>query len=324
MADNCGCSGPNAVDTGDDSAIWAGRYGLQFFRGETPQKISQEIQKTWDTINWGAETAIWVTNDSIQRVLYVGIPELNPPPSSGPLWATKVLPLNYRSVNATYNIPDPLHISYSGKMICSDLCRKWTRWNVPAASGAMITQAQPGGGNIVGMAFGGNRVSNLYVLDMTRAADGSFARKTDDDFGVIPSYWITSFFWNHETEQNAPQLGLHRKLFTYLSMFVTGAGNVVVTPYVDSLLNPWQPIGSIWNPTTLQWDTDQPVDAIAIALSLLLTHDLEWRLNVRGDRVAFKIEVLPLDGQTDAGFNLQHMVVSGRRDNIMPVRGAIL
>ena len=52
----CGCSGPNAVDFGEEFAIWAGSYGRREFTGDpSAAKISQEFSATWESINWTAQ-----------------------------------------------------------------------------------------------------------------------------------------------------------------------------------------------------------------------------------------------------------------------------
>lgn len=317
VAQNCGCSSPCAVDVGAGVAMWAGRYGHQLFTGDTPKKISQEIQPTWDTINWAVQTSMWLVHDPVQRIVYIGLP-------TGTATAPNIVQaMSYRSVDSAYNVPDPLHISYSGKLICSDLCRKSTLWDVEANCGAMVTR-NLGQGNSREMLFGsgngansGTAFGNLYFLN--------FFKYTDDDYGVINSYYTTYFHWNHEMEQNTPQLGLHRKLYTYLSAFITGVGNIQITPLIDSLTNAWAPTSTVWDPLNRVWAVGTiPNPLTPYQLSTDLQHDLEWPLNVIGDRVAFKIAVSPSPGQTDAYFNLQHIVVAGRMDKVFPVRGAYL
>lgn len=297
FAQACGGCGPCSVDAAEGVALWAGKYGHRLFNGGTPTKLSQEIQRTWDTINWNAQLSIWLVNDPINRIVYTGL-------CTGEFVAPNIIyPMSYRSVNTAYEVPDPLHISFSGKMICSDLSRKSTKWNVSANCGAMLTtslqsgqQMVLGGGNAqapgVGLGFG-----TLYSLNLLKY--------TDDDYGVISSFYTTFAHWSHDIEQQFPNVGLHRKIYTYISAYMTGVGNVQITPLIDRIGNQWFP--------TLQYE-----------LSLTLDHDLEWDLNVPGDRVFFKISVTPLPGTTDAAFNLQHIVVAGRMDRVFPVRGAVI
>lgn len=303
FADECGNAGPNSTSKGEGVGMWAGQNGVMLFSGAPPKKISQEIQPTWETINWTVPTQVWLQNDSVERALYLGlVTGANETPNY-------VMYMSYRAVDAAYNVPDPFHVSLSGKLIATDLARKWSLWNIFANCGAMVS-LNLGSGYKRQMVFcGGNGQAptsgtgygNLYYLN--------FSKYTDDDYGVIGqgtgNYWVTSPFWNHDTEQQTPQLGLYRKIYTFLSMFITGVGNTNITPLVDNLENDW--------PSLLQYE-----------LSSQLNHDLEWTPNVTGNRLFYKIQAVPLPGTTDAAFNLQHLVVAGRMDKIFPVRGAVL
>ncbi len=309
FADACDCFGPNAVDTTEDIAWWAGRSGLRLFSGSQPKKISQEIQPSWETINQNAPLGVWLADDPIERIVYIGIPTGNS------LLPTKMLPMSYRSVDAVYNVPDPLHTSYSGKMIATDLCRKWTQWNLPMCCACLLTM--PGSQIFFGgpeQAFAGN----LYELNASKY--------TDDDFGQIFSYYTTYFFFNHDTESQAPGLGLHQKIYPYLTAYITGVGQIQPTALVNNLNNPWQTVATVWDETYQIWATSgspaNPIPAYPLTNGVLI-NDLEWGLNINsGARMAIKWAALPLPGQTDAAFRLTHMVLSGRA-NILPVRGAL-
>lgn len=306
FADECDCFGPNAVTTTEDLAWWAGNSGFRVFSGATPKKLSQEIQRTWGTIDSTRPTDVWATNDPIERLVYVGFPVANTNPLQ-----MKVIPMSYRSVDSAYNVPDPIHVGYSGKMIATDLCRKWTRWIAPMACASLLTiegQKQ--------VFFGGQRFGNFYSLDPTK--------KTDDDYGRIFSYYVTYFWFNHEIEQNAPGVGLHRKIDTYLSAFITGTGKIQPTALVNNLDNPWMPLETTWDDNLQMWVPGNPTQMLAYVLSEDQDYDLEWALNIRGLRIAYKWEAIPLAGETDASFLLQHMVLTCKEDSVTPVRGSVI
>jgi hypothetical protein len=382
FADECDCFGPNAVAFTEDLAWWAGPLsGVRIFNGAKPSKISQEVQPTWELINDNAPLAVWIANDPDQRVLYVGVPTGN---NTSP---NIVIPMSYRNVGDVANDPAPLRQSLSGKMIPLELCRKWTIWNMPMNCGSMVTQATSVGQKKQ-MLLGGQTYGNLYWLNP--------AKFTDDDYGIIGggngNYYTTCFFFNHDTEQSAPGLGQHRKLFNFLSLYISGVGQVQITPLVDNLDNPWTITPTVWNALTGAWSAGGPgtfqgtcntsgdtltltsagnfpkgitgvyiggtlynvlsqvVGTLTLAtspgtqtgvaftalytpasivpvplypLSQSPTHDLEWPLNVRGERMALKIAAVPLAGQTDAAFNLQHLTIAGLMDRCFPVRGAL-
>ena len=127
---------------------------------------------------------------------------------------------------------------------------------------------------------------------------------TDDDYGQVDPYYVTYFFVNHEAEM-ALQLDLGRKLFKAFAAFCSGIGTLKVTPYAASLLNPY------------------PVPPL-IPFSAAPVSDLGAGLNVTTERAAFKIESIPIIGQTDNTFNLQKFIVWLRKDSIAPrLYGAI-
>lgn len=289
---DCGLASPCAIDSTAGVAIWVGDQGVQIFSGGNAKKLSQELQPTFDSANWTQRLKIWLAADHVQRLAYIGLP------IGGNTKPNLILPVSYRSVDSAYNVPDPQHVSFSGKLIATDNCRKWTRWNLPMQCGAM---ARIDATLTPKMVFGGASFGSLYTLDLVNypplnPAAGSW-NFTDADYGAIPGYYVTCFFFNHELEQSAPGLGLHRKLFDYLALYVTGVGSITITPLVNRMGNAWTPL-------------------TPVTLSLALNHDLEWRPNVLGERVAYKISAL--------AFNLQHLVVTAREDRIFPVRGAIL
>lgn len=276
-------------DTAEDWDLTASYGGLYIDFGGDLYKISQEIQNIWDDINKAAIQTLWIKNDVVQRRVYIGIPSgANTTPSRLLVW-------DYRELDAALQIANaaPVHISFTGKMVSSDLTRKWTIWNLPMASGEILDR----GNGVRQMCFGsgnGAIASNSYYLDP--------AKLTDDDFGQIYPYYTTYAFLNHEAEV-ALGTGVHRKLYRYLSLFASGTGTIAITQLADSLSN--------------VWDTTP-----SYTLSTSPTYDLEWGLNVECERCFFRIASSPTSG-TDNGFTLNKMVVSIQANPWSPVRGAI-
>jgi hypothetical protein len=155
----CGASGPNAVDTGEDIAIWAGRYGTRLFSGApNPKKVTQEIATIYENINWNVQTNIWVKNDPVQQVIYLGIP------LGTDTQVTQVANMSYRLSDVAYNVPDAVHISvYSGRIISTDLGRKWTVMRRPLQCADMCQRNTTSGLAKI-LTLGGTK-SNLYVFD---------------------------------------------------------------------------------------------------------------------------------------------------------------
>jgi hypothetical protein len=64
----------NGVDGGEGWVVAASRAGLYFFDGGFPQKISEEIQPTWDRINWDKGHLIVVKVDTEQKRIFIQVP----------------------------------------------------------------------------------------------------------------------------------------------------------------------------------------------------------------------------------------------------------
>ena len=296
VADNCGAWSISAIarnpqgigSAGKEWMTWSGPDGAQIFLGQQPVKISQEIQSLWDAMDESLAAQCWTANDQTSKRCYYGIPL-----SSSQM---QVLVLDYRNLSGEQiaELP-PVHISFTGKMIASDLTRKWTQWNGGNfyCGGLMYRSAssQPV------MVFGGQNLSggaNVYTLDSSK--------HTDDDYGIIPAYYITYFFVSHEMEA-ALQLGSHRKAYQYLTAYAPSIGTISFTPYLCSLANP-------------QASTPAVITGAAPAF------DYEMDINVITSRCAFKIQATPLMGQTDTYFSLQKMIVNMKRAPWQPVRGS--
>ena len=74
VSQRVGTPSVRGVGFGEDWAVIAHRTGLYLFSGGEPVKISQEIQPTWNQINWQYAQTLWVTVDTKERRIYVGAP----------------------------------------------------------------------------------------------------------------------------------------------------------------------------------------------------------------------------------------------------------
>jgi len=272
------------VGIGEDWVVIAHRTGLYIFSGGEPIKISQEIQPTWNQINWQYGHTLWVTVDTKERRIFVGVPLGS---ATSP---NKVLMLDYRDLDDADMIASrpPINITYTGRKTATDKTRKWSPWSIAANACALIERTD---GTAV-VAIGGGTpgvgaTGKVYQLKDTQLSD---------DGGAIPSYYTTHYFPERAVEQ-ALSLGAHRKLFSYLTMFVEGAGNLSLTSFTDSVSAP---------------QTQQP-----LPLSSPSVKDLELPINVLGERVAFQVST----NQPGAWFRLQKFTPSVRVDPWAPVRG---
>ena len=275
------------VGIGEDWVVIAHRTGLYLFSGGEPIKISQEIQPTWNQINWQYAHTLWVTVDTKERRIFIGAPFGSAPSPN------RVLMLDYRDLDSAEDIAGrpPINITYTGRKTATDKTRKWSPWSIAANACALIerpdgtaTVALGGGTPGVG---GGGATGKIYEL-----SDAQFS----DNGTAIPSYYTTHYFPERAVEQSL-NLGAHRKLFSYLTMFVEGAGNLSLTSFTDSPSAP---------------QSQQPLPLSSPSLK-----DLELPINVLGERVAFQVST----NQAGAWFRLQKFTPSVRVDPWAPVRG---
>ncbi|MGC1267113.1 MAG: hypothetical protein WA853_12580 [Candidatus Acidiferrum sp.] len=275
------------VGVGEDWVVIAHRTGLYIFNGGEPIKISQEIQPTWNQINWQYGHTLWVTVDIKERRIMVGAP-LGTATSPN-----AVLMLDDHDLDDASDISTrpPVNVTYTGRKAATDMARKWSPWTIAANSCALIERSDGTamvamGGGLPGVG-GAGATGKVYQLNDTQLSD---------DGAAIPSYYTTHFFPERAVEQSL-NLGAHRKLFSYLTMFVEGAGNLSLTTFVDSQSVP---------------QAQQPLPLSSPSLK-----DLELQINVLGERVAFQVST----NQPGAWFKLQKFTPSVRPDPWAPVRG---
>jgi len=185
----------------------------------------------------------------------------------------------------------PINITYTGRKTATDKTRKWSPWTIAANSCALIergdgTALVAMGGGVPGVG-GGGATGKAYQLNTAQLSD---------DGTAIPSYYTTHYFPERAVEQ-ALSLGAHRKLFSYLTMYVEGAGSLALTSFTNS-------------PSVAQAQQ-------ALLLSSPAVKDLELPINVLGERVAFQVST----NQSGAWFRLQKFTPSLRIDPWSPVRG---
>ena len=260
--------------------------------GGSTYRISQEIQPDFSGINKAAMSTIWAVIDTggSSKRIYIGVPTgTNTTPNV-------IYPMDYRELDSSSDIAThgSLHISFTGKMLTTDLSRKWTRWNLPMNCGAIMNRTVNAKQFCVGS--GGGGFGNMYYFDPLKL--------TDDDYGQMFPEYTGYFFVNHEAETQLP-VGAWQKFYDWSKVYITGVGYLQVTPYVDSLSNPQKalvPLDADGNPQ--------------IKLKASIKRDIPVRAEINGDRVAFKISVSPLPNTTDVQFNLTHQVTRMRMHRV--------
>ena len=271
----------DGVDVGEDWAVIADRSGLYLFDGGEPVKISQEIQPLWDTINWAAGQTLWVRVDTRQKRILAGVPIA---PATQP---NRVLALDYRSLQTAGEIialPAIHASSYTGRVYSAATSRKWSPWYIVANSATLAERADG-----TAQLFLGNGAGNGKIYELS---DAQFS----DDGAAIASYY-TTYFLPSVDDESSLQTRAHRKLFSYLTCYVEGAGNLNLTAFTVN--------------------EEFPNAPVSLALSSPGPKDLELPINVLGERVAFQVGT----NQAGAWFRLSRLVVSLMPDPWAPVRG---
>jgi hypothetical protein len=194
VSNKVGTPSAHGVGIGEGWVVIAGRSGLYLFDGGDLVKLSQEIQPTWDSINWRYGQNLWVQVDTQEKRIFVGVP------MGSATQPNQILVLDY-----TEGFGDPLLAIYSAP----ERSRKWAPWNIAANSCGLIERA-----NGTALVFFGSNNSSGKIYAPTA---GAFS----DDGAAINSFYATAFL---------AATGLSgRNLFGYLTGYVQGAGSLALS-----------------------------------------------------------------------------------------------
>lgn len=196
VSNQVGTPSVHGVGIGEEWVVIAGRAGLYYFDGGTPQKLSQEIQSVWDSINWQYGSLLWVQVDTVQKRILIGVP------IGTATTPSQVLVLDYKE-----GFQDPLW----AMLEVPSKSRKWAPWYISANSCGLIER--PTG---VAQLFFGNNAGNGKIHGLTK---GQYS----DDGAAINSYYTTAFL----TRTGASG----RNLFGYLTSYVQGAGSLTLSAF---------------------------------------------------------------------------------------------
>ncbi|MGH9738690.1 MAG: hypothetical protein ACRD4X_08895 [Candidatus Acidiferrales bacterium] len=194
VSNQVGTPSVHGVGIGEEWVVIAGRSGLYLFDGSQPVKLSQEIQPTWDSINWQSGQTLWVQVDTREKRIYVGVP------MGAATQPNQVLMLDYAE-----GFTDPLVAALSAP----ERGRKWAPWTIAANCCALVERAT----GVAQIFFGTNNSSGkIYAL-----TPGAYS----DDGASINSFYSTAFL---------AATGLSgRNLFGYLTAYVQGAGSLALS-----------------------------------------------------------------------------------------------
>lgn len=194
VSNKVGTPSAHGVGVGEGWVVIACRTGLYLFDGGDLTKISQEIQPTWDAVNWQYGQQLWVQVDTQHKKILVGVP------MGSATQPNQVLMLDY-----TEGFGDPLLAVYSAP----ERARKWAPWMISANCCGLIER--PNG--VAQIFFGSNNSSGKIYAP----TPGAYS----DDGAAINSFYSTAFL---------AATGLSgRNLFGYLTGYVQGAGSLALS-----------------------------------------------------------------------------------------------
>jgi hypothetical protein len=193
VSNQVGTPSAHGVGIGEEWVVIAGRTGLYLFDGGDPVKLSQEIQPTWDAINWEYGYRLWVQVDTREKRIYIGVP------MGAATQPNQVLTLNYAE-----GFGDPLIAAITAP----ERGRKWAPWTISANCCALVERST----GIAQVFFGSNNsTGKIYGL-----TSGAYS----DDGAAINSFYSTAYL---------AATGLSgRNLFGYLTGYVQGAGSLTL------------------------------------------------------------------------------------------------
>jgi len=297
-------SGIDESNAGEEWSLMAAIPGLFIFQGSQPVKLSEEIQSVWNQINWTYGYTIWVKNDIKNRRIMAGVP-LKALDSKGktPFWLlpglltdnnpttpNMVLELNYKQLNTAGALMESvqIHRSYSGKLIASDIVRKWSLWTIKAPCAAFIQRP-----DTTEELFLGNSDHNGKIFALIEGL-------MEDDGAAIHQLYATAGFVPSETGQGL-QIGMQRFVYHYMTLIIGGAGQLVITVYPNSLSTPYSRVllPNLTLPMETNGDIEVPV----------------------GDDTASRMFVIFETNSIGAGFELSRLVMVMAKDPWSPVRG---
>ncbi len=220
VSNKVGTYSAQGVDVGEEWAMIAARQGLYIFWGPEPVKVSQEIQPTWNRINWNAGQFIWVRIDDINKRVLVGVP------IDGSTTVNRVLMFDYRGLDSAAEIADHWTVrysSYTGKILAIGNAPKWSPWTM-SINAAAIVERNDGAAHL----FMGNGTGTGKIYDLLDPQQPGSGGVYNDDGAGIPWSYSTYYVPGHQDEQ-ALHLGAHRKLFGYLTGLIEGAGQMDIS-----------------------------------------------------------------------------------------------
>lgn len=285
-----GTESARGVGVGESWAIIAAHDGAYIFWGGEPVKISQEIQPDWDQINWAYASTIYVVVDTANKRIHIGAP------INGSTVPNVEFVCDYAQLansegqtaaqdiaahpQAYYSVYNPTRIVAPGK------ARKWTIWNISMNCGALTVRSDGSYHLLRGNATGTGKIYDQVVTQLS------------DDGVAINSQYQTAFFPQVEDEQ-ALQLGSHRKLLKYLTGYCSGVGSLVWVAYAAQ--------------------NQRAVYLSPLPLQDPSYEDFEKNCNFISERISLLCQI----DAVGSWFKMSKLIPNIQREIVTPVRGSV-
>ncbi len=260
VSNTVGTLSNRGVGIGESWAVIASKQGAYIFWGSEPVKISQEIQPTWDQINWNFGYTMYVVVDTNNKRIHIGAP-LGAATSPNVEFVCDYSQLaNSEGATSAQDIASHPQAYYSvyqpTKLTAPGKARKWTLWNISMNCAALTIRSD----NSIHLLRGnGTGTGKIYDQLPTNLNDG--------DGNNINVMYQTAYFPQTEDEQ-VLQLGAHRKTCIYLTGYAFGSGTLVPIMYgaQDQRGKALTQLPLV-NPE--QWDFETNVNFVAERMSIL-------------------------------------------------------
>lgn len=200
------------VAVGDEWAIIAGLDGVYYFDGSAPTKISEEIQPTWDSINWALGYLIDVRVDTKRQRIYIAVP----------LGASAAANNTVLTLDYVDGFGDP---SPTNTVNIAGIGRKWAPWNIPCNSMNFILRNT----GIQQLWFGNaTNTGKINQLDTTGTifSDDQSSVLVTDDFNRPDENPLNPAKWTADPTLNFTPLQVVSHRCEPVGPFVNGAGSI--------------------------------------------------------------------------------------------------
>jgi hypothetical protein len=296
VSNKVGTASIHGVDYGEGWALIAGEAGVYMFSGGDPVKISPEIDPLWKSISWKYGHTLWIRNDTNQRKIFVAVPIPTPNKwmpffrtNPNPTQPNVVMMCSYKELMTAGALAGegPIRVAYTGELKTFPLGRKWAAWSIEACYADFIKRAD-------------TTTPLFYCSDTGPQIYQQIANHYDDDGRAMHCFYMTYPF-PKTREAEEMRMGLHQLLAHFMSMLITGEGNLITTIFPDTPDSPHQQT----YPSLVLGDPPP-------------WGDEELPLNETGNRFFVGLQVI----QPDEHFELSRVIMAIGENPWAPVRGS--